>query len=166
MPSESENDRNIKKTQKIVLFVIVPVLVLFAVGIFTITHSVITDQPYFTNIFSSFDKPTKIEIVKSLDLHCYNINWFGSNGFQVTFNESIEDVANNFAKYDYDFVGSEFFKNQEIVDHMVMVCPHLDSRFEIPELYDPNIGKIAIDKCFEKKIGTIGAEDYCLSFKK
>ena len=166
MTNEQENnDRNIKKTQKIVLFVVVPILILLAIGIFTITHSVITDQPYFTNIFNSF-KPSQIEIIKSLDLHCYSINWFGANGFQITYKETIENVAQSLANYDYNFVASEFFKNEQIKDYMVMVCPHLDSKLEAPEVYDPNIGKSAIDKCFEKKVGTVGAEDYCLSFKK
>lgn len=153
MPYETEKfDRSQKKLQKIVILVVVPILVL------------ITGLMALGTIET--EKPTKLEIFYTIDLKCYNINWFGTHGFQVTYKDSIVEIAEKIAEYDYDFVSSEFFETHEVVQHLLRVCPHIDSRLQVPEEYDPTIGSSAIDKCFEVKVGMIGFEDYCLEFKE
>ena len=166
MTKEQDNyDRNLKKTQKIVLFVVVPVLVLIALGIFMLTNSAITGQPYYTNFFNfGKSKLSDIEIIKKVDLHCYNVNWFGTNGFQITYKDTLQQIADQYAKQNRDFVQSEFFNNKDVKDYLVTHCPHIDSKLQAPKVFDPKVGVGVVDKCLQIKRGTINYQDYCAGF--
>ncbi len=162
MSSEKEKfERKQNRTKKIMGFIVAPILFmiagLLALGIFDFEE----------------EKPSAVEILSTLDLHCYNVNWFGTHGFQTVYRETVEDIAYTLDEYDIDFKSKEFFTIQEVIDHFILVCPHLDSRLQIPEFYNPMIGTNAIDKCLQVKLGLVGAEipmqnaeEYCLQFKQ
>lgn len=153
MPEDSKYDRQVKKAKKLVTFVIIPLIILSA-GIIGIS-GYLEDQA----------RPSFVEIISTLDIHCYNVNWFGTYGFQITYKESIEEIADALAVYNYDFKASEFFKDKEVENYLVISCPHIDSKLEAPEKFAPLIGKTAIDKCFEARMKFVDYEDYCLQFK-
>lgn len=155
-----KNKRKEKNMKKLMAFVVAPVLFLVA-GLLTL------------GVIGAEEKPTKMEILSTMDLHCYNVNWFGTHGFQTVYKETVEDIGYTLDEYDYDFKSKEFFSTQEVVDYFILVCPHIDSRLQIPEFYNPMIGKNAIDKCLQVKLGLVGAEipmsnaeEYCLQFKQ
>lgn len=150
-------DRKLNRTKKIMTVVVAPILfMIIGLMVLGVIPSGIAEE-----------KPTFTEILEEVhDLHCYNINWFGVSGFQVTFNDSIQEIAMTLDSHDMDFANNEFFQNQEVIDYLVVECPHLDSRLQIPEKYDPFIGAHAVDKCLEKKRGTVDSEGFCLQFKR
>ena len=154
MSSDKEkHDRQIESTKKIILFVIVPLLFLTA-GLLGLSGA-----------FEEEPKPTNLEIVGMVDAECYNVNWFGTHGFQITYKTMMENVGITMDSYDMDFTASEFFQDQTVIDHLVVVCPHIDSRLEAPEDFDPDLGVGALDKCLEKKSEFFEHEDFCLKFK-
>lgn len=154
MSNDKENhDRKIDNTKKIILLVIIPLL-LASVGLMGIS-----------GYFEPVQKPTYVEILYQLELECYNVNWFGTHGFQITYNKSMEEIGNLLDSYDMDFKATEFFKDQEVKDYMVVTCPHIDSTLEAPDDYDPDFGVTALDKCLEKKAEFFESEEYCLQFK-
>jgi hypothetical protein len=146
-------DRKQKKTQKIVLFLVVPVLIVVAV-LLVISELGVEEKPSYTQILSQ------------IDLHCYNVNWFGIHGFQITYMDTITEIAEKLDGYNMDFGRDEFFENQGVVDHLVVYCPHVDSRLQVPDIFDPSIGTNVVDKCLERKIGTIGFKETCDEFIK
>lgn len=146
-------DRKIERTKKIIVLVVAPILLASAGLIFLYDLNNIEEKTSYTQILSE------------IDLKCYNVNWFGTFGFQTTFLETIVDVGNKLDEYDMDFTSSDFFNNQEVIDYLIINCPHIDSRLQIPAEFDPFIGVPALDKCLEIKSGTFESEDYCLQFK-
>ncbi len=147
----TENEQKIKRLKKIVMFVVLPLLVLGAV----ITGISGMEEP----------KPSATQILSEIEIQCYNVNWFGVHGFQITYTPMIENIANKMDKYDMDFSGEGFFKDQEVIDYMVIHCPHIDSTLSAPEHYDPNYGVQAVDKCLQVKEGIFDSEEYCIQFK-
>lgn len=109
-------------------------------------------------------KPTYVEMVSEVDVHCYNVNWFGQHGFQIVYQESLIAIAEKLDEYDIDFTSSEFYANQKVVEHLVVQCPHIDSRLDAPAEYDANIGIDAYPKCLERKIGEINYQEFCSEF--
>lgn len=155
MSSDTENyDRKIDKTKKILVFVVIPLL-MASLGLMGIS-----------GYFEPVKKPSFVEILSGLDLECYNVNWFGTHGFQITYNKSMEEIGLALDNYDIDFKATEFFENKEVKDYMVTACPHIDSRLEAPEKFDPNFGVPALDKCLEKREQYFESEEYCLQFKR
>jgi len=155
-----KNKHKEKNIKKLMGLVVAPVLFLVA-GLLTL------------GVIGAEEKPTKMEILSTMDLHCYNVNWFGTHGFQTVYKETVEDIGYTLDEYDYDFKSKELFTTQEVVDYFILVCPHIDSRLQIPEFYNPMIGTNAIDKCLQVKLGLVGAEipmasaeEYCLQFKQ
>jgi len=146
-------DRKVERIKKIILLVVAPILLASAGLVF------------LYDLNNNEEKPSYTQILSEIDLQCYNVNWFGTFGFQTTFLQTIENVAIKLDEYDMDFSGNEFFENQEVIDYLVIDCPHLDSRLQIPAEFDPFIGVPALDKCLEIKSGTFESEDYCLQFK-
>ena len=153
-------DRKQNKVKKIMGFVIAPILLmtagLMAVGIIDI-------EP-------AEAKPTYLEILTTMELHCYNVNWFGQHGFQVTYTETLAELGDILAEHDIDFKNSEFIEDKQVVEYMVMECPHVKSRLVLPDEFDPNLGTKPLDACLESKIGMgimnpVEANDYCLQFK-
>jgi len=153
-------DRKQNRLKKIMAFVVAPILlmiaVLIALGIFGFEQ----EDP----------KPTYLEIMTTMDLHCYNVNWFGQHGFQITYTETLAELGDRLAEYDMDFKNSEFIEDKQVVEYMVMECPHVKSRLVIPDVFDPNLGTKPLDACLESKIGMgimnpVEANDYCLQFK-
>lgn len=154
MSSKSENfDRKINSTKKIIYLVIIPLL-LASLGLMGIS-----------GYFDEKPKPTYVEILSTMDIHCYNVNWFGTHGFQITYNETMEEIGNKLDLYDMDFKATEFFQSQEVKDYLVITCPHIDSTLQAPDEYDPLLGVPAIDKCLQKKAEFLDSEEYCLQFK-
>ena len=153
MPSERKSnfDRNEKRLIKYMLFIVVPILILI-VGLMALGQ---VDN-----------RPSQLEIISELDLHCYNVNWFGQHGFQVTYQESLMEIAENIAEYDIDFVNSEFEENQAIVDHFVMTCPHIDSRLELPKFYDASLGMDAYPKCLQRTTDLFENEVFCSEYQQ
>lgn len=140
-------DRKQRKTKKIMAFVIAPILFLIA-GLLAL------------GVFD-FEEPTYVDIVSELDVLCYNVNWFGQHGFQIVYQESIIAIAEKLGEYEVDFTASLFYEDQEVVDYLVVECPHIDSRLEAPALFNPDLGTNVIDKCLERKSGMVGFQDYC-----
>lgn len=154
MPSEKKSnfDRNEKKLIKYMLFIVVPILILI-VGLMALGQ---VDTV----------KPSQLEIISELDLHCYNVNWFGQHGFQVTYQESLVQIAEKLAEYDINFVNSEFEENQAIVDYFVITCPHVDSRLELPEFYNPSLGMSAYPKCLQRTADLLENEEFCSEYQQ
>lgn len=153
----SEYDRKLNRMKKLMTFVVAPILFMI-VGLMMvgIIPSGVAEE-----------KPSYVEILEEIpDIHCYNINWFGQHGFQITYGNTLEEIAMTLDSHDMDFSNNEFFSDQEVIDYLVVECLHLDSRLQIPDGYDPFFGEQALDKCLQKKEGTVGSEDYCLQFKR
>lgn len=112
------------------------------------------------------EKPAYAEILPEINLHCYNVNWFNNFGFQIVFTETIVEIGETLASYDIDFSNEEFFNDKRVVDYLVINCPHVDSRLELPDEYNAFIGMDALDKCLQVKEGIFDSEGYCLQFKK
>lgn len=112
------------------------------------------------------EKPTYVEVLSEIDLHCYSVNWFNNFGFQITFMETIGEIGETLDSYDMDFSNEEFFNDKTVVDYLVIHCPHVDSRLDLPDVYDPLLGMDALDKCLQVKEGIFDSEGYCLQFKK
>jgi len=146
-------DRNQRKTGKIVLFIVAPVLFITA-GLLVISD------------LSAEEKPSYSQIISQIDLHCYNVNWFGTFGFQITYKDTIAEIAQKLNDYDMDFTSSEFFENQEVIDHLIVYCPHVDSRLQVPDSFDPTVGINVVDKCLEKKVGTVDFKGICAEYIK
>ena len=154
MPSERKSnfDRNEKRLIKYILFIVVPILILI-VGLMVLGQ---TDAL----------RPSQLQIISEIDLHCYNVNWFGQHGFQVTYQESLVEIAQKLAEHDYDFKNSEFEANQAIVNYFVMTCPHIDSRLEVPDDYNPFLGINAYDKCLQRTADLFENEEFCSEYKQ
>ena len=136
MSTEKEKfERKQNRTKKIMGFIVAPVLFLVA-GLLVLDNLDIEEKPSF------------VEILSTMDLHCYNVNWFGTHGFQTVYKETIEDIGYTLDEYDYDFKSKELFTKQEVIDHLILVCPHIDSRLQIPEFYNPMIGTNINPKSF------------------
>lgn len=150
---EKNHDRQIEKTKKIILLVVIPLLIT-STGLIWVSG------------WDSEPKPSYVEILSTIDLHCYNVNWFGVYGFQITYNETMEEIGQKFAEYGYDFTASEFFKNKEVENYFVVTCPHINSKLEAPEKYDPTVGIGAVDKCLQVKAGNFEFQDFCAQFIK
>ena len=144
-----------RKVQRIVLLIVAPVLFVVA-GLLVISDLGEGEE----------QKPSYTEILSQIDLHCYNVNWFGIHGFQLTYKDTIQEIGMKLDEYDMDFTSSEFFKNQEVIDYLVVYCPHVDSRLQVPDTFDSNIGTNVIDKCLEKKRGTVDFEGICAEYLK
>jgi len=142
-----------RKTGKIVLFIVAPVLFITA-GLLVISD------------LSAEEKPSYSQILSQIDLNCYNINWFGIHGFQVTYKKTIGEIGMKLNENDMDFTSSEFFENQEVIDYLVVYCPHIDSRLQVPETFDPSVGINVVDKCLEKKVGTVDFKGICAEYIK
>lgn len=150
---EDDFDRKINRTKKIIILVVIPVL--FGVALFL----------YFSDTFE--DKQTYLEIISEVDaVHCYNISWFGTFGFQIIYMETSMEVADILDGYNMDFSQDEFFKDQEVVDYLVINCPHLNNKLNLPDKFDPEHGMPAVDQCLKVKEGLFGSEDYCMQFKQ
>jgi len=147
-------DRKLEKTKKIIILIVIPVLFISA-GIV-----------YFSTTEEEENKPNYTQILSEVNLKCYNVNWFGTFGFQLTFMDTIKEIGEKLDEYDMDFSNEEFFKDQEVVDYLVINCPHVDSRLNVPDDYDPFVGVPALDKCLQAKEGFVDSEDYCLQFKR
>lgn len=153
---QNKYEQGLKKTQKVILFLVIPILVLSALGVFIQSNGVLNEK-----------KPTYVEILSKIDdLHCYNVNWFGVHGFQITYKDSIDVIVGILDKYDIDFSNDEFFKNKEVVNYLILNCPHIDNTSQAPDKFDRSIGVSALDKCLQVKQGFVESEDYCLQFKK
>ena len=152
--NDDDYDRKIEQTKKIIMFIVLPLL-LASIGLMGLS-----------GYFEPVEKPSYVEILSQLDLECYNINWFGTHGFQITYNKSMEDIGNALNNYDIDFKATEFFQDQNVKDYLVITCPHIDSRLQAPDKYDPNLGVPALDKCLEVKAQYFESEEYCLQFKR
>ncbi len=151
MSKEKENfDRKQRKTKKIMAFVIAPILFLIA-GLLAL------------GVFD-FEPPSYVDIISQIDVHCYNVNWFGQHGFQIVYQESLIAIAEKLGEYDIDFTASTFYGNQEVVDYLVVECPHIDSRLEAPAIFNPDLGTNAVDKCLERRSGLINQQDICAQF--
>jgi len=154
-------DRKQNKVKKIMGLVVAPILFLIA-GLMAIGY---------INFEQEEPKPTYLEILTTMELHCYNVNWFGQHGFQVTYTETLEELADRLEEYEMDFKNSILIEDKQVVDYMVMECPHIKSRLVLPDDYDPNLGTNPLDACIESKIG-MGmmqpeiANEYCLQFKR
>lgn len=146
-------ERKQRKTGKIVLFIVAPVLFITA-GLLVISD------------LSAEEKPSYSQILSQIDLHCYNVNWFGIHGFQLTYKDTIQEIAVKLDEYNMDFTSSDFFKNQEVVDHLLVYCPHVDSRLQVPDTFDSNVGINVVDKCLEIKRGTVDFEGICAEYIK
>jgi len=154
--TDDENEdfeRKQRKTGKIVLFIVAPVLFITA-GLLVISD------------LSAEEKPSYSQILSEIDLHCYNVNWFGIHGFQITYKDTIAEIAQKLNDYDIDFISSEFFENQEVIDHLVVYCPHVDSRLQVPDTFDSTVGTNVVDKCLEKKVGTVDFKGICAEYIK
>ncbi len=161
MSKEKKNfDRKQRKTKKIMAFVVAPILFIIA-GLMVV--GVIDLEP-------AEAKPTYLEVITTMELHCYNVNWFGQHGFQITYTETIKELGEKLAEHDINFRNSIFTEDKQVVEYMVLECPHVKSRLVVPEQFDPNLGTSALDACLETKI-TLGimqpveANDYCLQYK-
>lgn len=134
----SQTERKIKKLIIIILCVVVPTLIVFSVIL-------------GTNIIS-IKAVTPMDVLKSTEVKCYNINWFGTEGtgFQVVYKDSADEILSKL-KNTGKIVDESFFEEDDVVKYFVNTCPHLNNRDEIPEEFDPNIGVKAIDKCIERK---------------
>lgn len=154
-------DRKQRKTKKIMGFVIAPILLmiagLLALGILDFEEGVVLD-------FEEILEPNYVDIISEVDVHCYNVNWFGQFGFQIVYQESIVEIAEKLGEYDVDFTASEFYENQAVVDYLVLECPHIDSKLDAPAEYDANIGIDAYPKCLERKIGELNYKEFCSKF--
>lgn len=156
-----EFDRKQNKVKKIMGFVVAPILFIIA-GLLAIGY---------IDIGQEDPKPTYVEILSTMELHCYNVNWFGQHGFQVTYTETIKELAEKLEEHDIDFKNSILTDDKKVVDYMVIECPHVKSRLVLPDIFDPNLGTNPIDACLESKIG-MGmmqpqmANEYCLQFKR
>jgi len=139
-------DRKQRKTQKIVLFIVAPVLIMVA-GLLVISE------------LNVEEKPSYIEILSQIDVHCYNVNWFGVHGFQITYMDTIIEIADKLDSNDMNFARDEFFENQDVIDYLVVYCPHVDSRLQVPDIFNPNVGTNVLDKCLEIKMGTDSFEN-------
>ena len=139
-------DRKQRKIQKIVLFIVAPVLIMVA-GLLVISE------------LNVEEKPSYIEILSQIDVHCYNVNWFGIHGFQITYMDTIIEIAEKLDSHNMNFARDEFFENQDVIDHLVVYCPHVDSRLQVPDRFNPNIGTSVVDKCLESKMGTDSFEN-------
>jgi len=144
-------DRNQNKTKKLMTFVVVPILILI-IGLMALSQS--------------NEKPTMLEIIKKLDIHCYNVNWFGQHGFQITYQESIIEIAEAIGEHDYDFVASEFYESQEIKDYFVISCPHIDSKLNAPAVFDSSIGMDAYSKCLQRISDLNENEEFCTEYQQ
>jgi len=146
-------DRKQQRTKKIMGFVVAPVLLmiagLLALGIIDIEVEA---------------KPSYVEMVAEVDVHCYNVNWFGQHGFQIVYQESLIAIAEKLGEYDLDFTASEFYANQKVVDYLIVQCPHIDSKLNAPAEYDANIGIDAYPKCLERKIDELNYKEFCSQF--
>jgi len=147
MTDDNEDfDRKQRKIQKIVLFIVAPVLIVGA-GLLVISE------------LNVEEKPSYIEILSQIDVHCYNVNWFGIHGFQITYMDTIIEIAEKLDSHNMNFARDEFFENQDVIDHLVVYCPHVDSRLQVPDRFNPNTGTNVVDKCLERKIGTDSFEN-------
>lgn len=151
--TDDDKEGSERKTGKIVLFIVAPVLFITA-GLLVISD------------LSAEEKPSYSQILSQIDLHCYNVNWFGIHGFQLTYKETIRDIGEKLDDYDMDFTTSEFFKNQDVIDHLVVYCPHIDSRLQVPDTFDSTVGTNVVDKCLERKRGTVDFEGICAEYIK
>jgi len=146
-------DRKQQRTKKIMGFVVAPILLmiagLLALGIIDIEVEA---------------KPSYVEMVAEVDVHCYNVNWFGQHGFQIVYQESLIAIAEKLGEYDIDFTASEFYANQKVVDYLIVQCPHIDSKLNAPADYDANIGIDAYPKCLERKIDELNYKEFCSQF--
>ena len=154
-------DRKQNRVKKIMGFVVAPILFMIA-GLIAIG--------YF-DIGLEDPKPTYLETLTTMELHCYNVNWFGQHGFQVTYTETITELGDRLAEYDINFKNSIFIEDKKVVEYMVMECPHVKSRLVLPDEFDPNLGTNPLDACLESKIGMglmqpAMANEYCLQFKR
>jgi len=161
MSKEKKNfDRKQQRTKKIMGFVIAPILLmiagLLALGVLDFEEGVVLDFEVF--------EPSYVDIVSEVDVHCYNVNWFGQFGFQIVYQESIVAIAEKLGENDLDFVASDFYENQAVVDYLVLKCPHIDSKLDAPAEYDANIGKDAYPKCLERKIDELNYKEFCSQF--
>ena len=155
MSKEKKNfDRKQRKTKKIMAFVVAPILFVIA-GLLAFGIIDIEDIEA---------KPNYAEIVAEVDVHCYNVNWFGQHGFQIVYQESLVAIAEKLDEYDMDFTSSEFYANQRVIDHLVVQCPHIDSKLDAPADYDANIGIDAYPKCLERKIDELNYKEFCSQF--
>ena len=81
--TDDENEdfeRKQRKTGKIVLFIVAPVLFITA-GLLVISE------------LGAEEKPSYSQILSEIDVHCYNVNWFGTFGFQITYIDTINQIA-------------------------------------------------------------------------
>jgi len=162
MSKDKDNfDRKQQRTKKIMGFVIAPILLmiagLLALGVLDFEEGIVLD-------FEDAFQPNYVEIVAQVDVHCYNVNWFGQHGFQVVYQESIVAIAEKLGENDLDFVASEFYENQAVVDYLVIECPHIDSKLEAPNVFDANRGIDAYPKCLERKIDELNYKEFCSQF--
>ncbi len=140
-------ERKQRKTQRLVLLIVAPVLFMTA-GLLVLSE-----------LGAEEEKPSYSQILSQIDLHCYNVNWFGVHGFQITYMDTITEIAEKLDSNDMNFARDEFFENQDVIDHLVVYCPHVDSRLQVPDRFNPNIGTNVVDKCLERKMGTDSFEN-------
>lgn len=156
-----EYDRKIKKTKKIIIYVIIPILLLSTILILFYDTNLDLSE-----ISTIKEKPSYIEVLEMVpDIHCYNVNWFGVHGFQITYNESIDEIVGILQSYDMDFDYNKFFQEQDVIDYLVLECSHIDNRMQAPDHFDPMIGVPALDKCLQARQGFVDSEEFCLQFK-
>ncbi len=139
-------DRKQRKTQRIILLIVAPVLFVTS-GLLVLSE------------LGAEEKPSFPQILSQIDVHCYNVNWFGVHGFQITYMDTITEIAEKLDSHDMNFARDEFFENQDVIDHLVVYCPHVDSRLQVPDRFNPNIGTNVVDKCLERKMGTDSFEN-------
>lgn len=135
---ESQSGRKTRKIMLIILVVVVPTLIIFSalIGLEII----------------SINAVTSIDVLKTMELKCYNVNWFGTEGtgFQVVYRDTAEEVKAKLKSFG-KIIDESFFEEQDVVKYLVNVCPHINNRDQIPENYDQTIGVPALDKCIERK---------------
>jgi len=105
------------------------------------------------------------EILLSVNLECYNVNWFGLNPdarFQVVFKDSLYQIQLEMENLGLEFNGVEFLNEQRVKDFLAFHCPHIDNITEIQDgEYDSKIGIPAYEKCVQRTLDQIQcAQDF------
>ena len=177
--TESEKKKfkkNEKRVQIIVLAVVAPILIGSAVfiGLFYETEKVhqyertgmIPDEIWLmeeklnsTNLFGesgTFESEIAYveNILQGIDLECYNVNWYGINGFQIVYKTTRSEIVSKIGEDKFD----NFLHNYIASKAFELYCPHLMNIIQAPDNFDPNLGTGSVEMCLE---GSISNPEYC-----
>ena len=168
----STNEDQSKKTMKIVLGIAIPVLIALAMIVYIIMYG---NELYTTPQVKSYVKlldqqnnqiePTGlfgngvsleteisnvIRIFESVNLNCYNVDWYSFTGQQIFPVGTVEQIDMHLDK---GINRITFYNNVIVAKYLELNCPHISVKQanDLGERYDPSIGVSAFTACTNAK---------------